>query len=76
VYRRRYLQEQKANAARIAELAERVKGGDTITLLCSSACTRESRCHRSILKELIEQAAGIAGGEDAPGSTESGEPAS
>jgi hypothetical protein len=27
---------------------------ETITLLCSSACVRESRCHRSILKELIK----------------------
>ena len=27
--------------------------GETITLLCSSACTRESRCHRSVLKQLI-----------------------
>jgi hypothetical protein len=32
-----------------------VGGGETITLLCSSACTRESRCHRSLLKELIER---------------------
>jgi len=27
-----------------------------ITLLCSSAGVRESRCHRSILRELIESA--------------------
>lgn len=56
-YRRRYLQEQRANAARISELAERVRQGETIALLCSSACVRESRCHRSLLKELIEMAA-------------------
>src|ERR1700757_4668055 len=45
-YRRRYLDEQKKNAAKIAALAERVRAGETITLLCSSACVRESRCHR------------------------------
>ncbi|HEX4795482.1 MAG TPA: DUF488 family protein [Humisphaera sp.] len=53
-YRRRYLQEQSKNKPIIAELAGRVKSGETITLLCSSACVRESRCHRSILRELIE----------------------
>lgn len=56
VYRRHYLQQQKANAPAIAELAQRVSLGETITLLCSSACTRESRCHRSLLRELIEAA--------------------
>jgi uncharacterized protein YeaO (DUF488 family) len=53
-YRRQYLNEQKANRDLIEALAKRVAAGETITLLCSSACTRESRCHRSILKELIE----------------------
>jgi uncharacterized protein YeaO (DUF488 family) len=38
----------------IRELAQRVTRGETITLMCSSACERESRCHRSLLKELIE----------------------
>lgn len=53
-YRIRYLAEQRTNVAKISELAERVRQGETITLLCSSACERESRCHRSLLKELIE----------------------
>ena len=53
-YCRHYLAEQKQNAELIAELARRHAGGETITLLCSSACERESRCHRSILRELIE----------------------
>jgi hypothetical protein len=39
---------------KIADLARRVAGGETITLLCSSKCDRESRCHRSLLRELIE----------------------
>ena len=55
-YRRQYLQEQRPNAEAIANLARRVAAGETITLLCSSACVRESRCHRSLLKELIEEA--------------------
>ena len=55
-YRRQYLAEQKANRALIEEFAARVKGGEQITLICSSACTRESRCHRSLLRELIEAA--------------------
>lgn len=59
-YRRHYLQEQKKNASLIASLAKRVAAGETITLLCSSACVRESRCHRSILKVLIEKA--VSGG--------------
>jgi uncharacterized protein YeaO (DUF488 family) len=55
-YRNRYLLEMRQQRDRIAELARRTAAGETITLLCSSACTRESRCHRSLLKELIEAA--------------------
>jgi len=55
-YRRQYIAEQRANKKLIEDMAKRVAAGETITLLCSSACTRESRCHRSILKELIEAA--------------------
>jgi uncharacterized protein YeaO (DUF488 family) len=55
-YRQRYLAEMSTQKTLIQQLAKRVKGGDTITLLCSSACTRESRCHRSILAELIQSA--------------------
>ena len=53
-YRQRYLKELMAQRGRIAALAERVKAGETITLLCSAQCTREERCHRSLLKGLIE----------------------
>jgi uncharacterized protein YeaO (DUF488 family) len=53
-YRSRYLIEMRPKHAQIAELAKRVAAGEPITLLCSSQCVRESRCHRSILKELIE----------------------
>lgn len=55
LYRRRYLDEMSRQKPLIRELAKRVENGETITLLCSSACTRESRCHRSLLRELIEK---------------------
>ena len=44
----------RAQRDAIRALAERVKSGERITLLCSSACVREDRCHRSLLKKLIE----------------------
>lgn len=53
-FRTRYRQEMKAQAERIDELAQRVARGETLTLLCSSSCEDESRCHRSLLRELIE----------------------
>jgi len=55
-YRTRYLREMKALQDRIEELAARVRAGETITLLCSSACADDARCHRSLLRELIENA--------------------
>jgi uncharacterized protein YeaO (DUF488 family) len=58
-YRTRYLREMQAHKKEIHELAERVKAGETITLLCSSSCERESRCHRSLLKALIEKEVGV-----------------
>jgi uncharacterized protein YeaO (DUF488 family) len=55
-YRARYLEEMKAQEERIAFLAEDVVGiGKTLTLLCSSACTDETRCHRTLLRQLIEE---------------------
>ena len=57
LYRNRYLLEMRQQRDAIAKLAGRSRAGETITLLCSSACTRESRCHRSLLKELIDAAA-------------------
>ena len=71
-YRSRYLLEMRKQKSKIEALAGRVAAGEQITLLCSSACVRESRCHRSILKELIERAAGggAAGGGDTGGAGE------
>lgn len=56
-YRIGYVKEVRAQQATINELAQRVNSGESLTLLCASTCTRENRCHRSILKELIESAA-------------------
>jgi uncharacterized protein YeaO (DUF488 family) len=58
-YRQRYLDEMKGEEQQesIAVLAEKVAAGNTITLLCSSACTDATHCHRMLLKELIEQEA-------------------
>jgi uncharacterized protein YeaO (DUF488 family) len=57
-YRRRYLQEMKSQKDRIAELARRSANGETITLLCSSACVNPTHCHRTLLKKLIEKSKG------------------
>ncbi len=54
-YKRRYLQEMAAQGERIQVLAKRVAAGETITLLCSSACADENHCHRSLLRGLIEE---------------------
>ncbi len=67
VYLKRYRLEQAANGDRIAALAARVSAGETITLLCSSACDRESRCHRSILKAMIEDAVAVLGSKSVDG---------
>ncbi len=57
-YRRRYLEEMKEQGHHIDELAALVAEGKTITLLCSSACGDPQRCHRTLLKNLIEQSLG------------------
>ena len=54
-YKKRYLAEMKSQTEAIAALAERVARGQNVTLLCSSACLDETRCHRSLLRMLIEK---------------------
>ena len=53
-YRQCYLKEMETQQELIDQLAELVEEGKMITLLCSSACEDPSRCHRTLLKELIE----------------------
>jgi uncharacterized protein YeaO (DUF488 family) len=54
-YRQRYLEEMAVDPGRfhLRALAGRVAAGESVTLLCSSACTDEARCHRSLLRDLI-----------------------
>lgn len=54
-YRERYLREMEDQRELIEGLAELVGEGKTITLLCSSACEDASRCHRTLLRQLIEE---------------------
>jgi uncharacterized protein YeaO (DUF488 family) len=53
-YRTTYLSEMRSQREAIDELARRVAAGERITLLCSSSCVNERRCHRSLLRDLIE----------------------
>ena len=55
-YAPRYLDEMRGAAQiwRIRALARRVAEGETVTLLCSSACVDASRCHRTLLARLID----------------------
>lgn len=53
-YRRRYLEEMRAQEEYIEELAAMARAGKAITLLCSSACEDAAHCHRTLLRELIE----------------------
>ena len=58
-YRRRFLAELASDPGRysLRALAGRIARGESLTLLCSSACTDESLCHRSILRELLSTGA-------------------
>jgi uncharacterized protein YeaO (DUF488 family) len=56
-YERAFREEMRTRTYWIEGFADRVRRGETLTLLCSSACTDEARCHRSIVKALLEAAA-------------------
>ena len=60
-YRAEYLRQMQSQGWWIRGLAAKVAAGDSVTLLCSSACVDPKRCHRTLLAELI--AKGAAGGE-------------
>ena len=65
-YAARYTREMEAQRFWIRGLAEHVRAGRTLTLLCSSACTDESACHRTLLKSLIEREAQALSGQAEP----------
>jgi uncharacterized protein YeaO (DUF488 family) len=54
-YAARYLEEMGGAQQlwRIRDLARRSAAGETITLLCSSACHDPERCHRTLLARLV-----------------------
>ena len=51
----RYLEEMQGPTQiwRIRDLVKRAAAGETITLLCSAACTDPARCHRTLLARLV-----------------------
>lgn len=55
-YLKRYVTEMKGQHEAIAELAARVKRGESVTLLCSRDCIIEAACHRTVLARLIQEA--------------------
>ena len=56
-YRARYLDQMGRDPSRfhLRALAGRVAAGENVALLCSSACTDEARCHRTLLRALLEE---------------------
>lgn len=50
---KRYRAEMRAQKTAIDALAARVASGETLTLLCSSACTDPARCHRTLLAAMV-----------------------
>jgi uncharacterized protein YeaO (DUF488 family) len=67
-YAKRYLEEMQAPAAiwRIRALARRLAEGETLTLLCSSACVDPARCHRTLLAASLTGRPGINPGARPP----------
>ena len=56
-YATRYLREMARQRWFVEGFAKPHREGETITLLCSSACTDAARCHRTLLAALIDEAA-------------------
>jgi uncharacterized protein YeaO (DUF488 family) len=52
-YRARYLREIETKGWWLRALADRVAAGEMVTLLCSSACVDEARCHRTLLRDRV-----------------------
>jgi uncharacterized protein YeaO (DUF488 family) len=56
-YEQRFRVEMDRQRYWIESFAGRVRSGETMTLLCSSACVDEARCHRTLVKAMLEEAA-------------------
>jgi uncharacterized protein YeaO (DUF488 family) len=72
-YRDRYLAEMRAQVPAIHALAAKVRAGETVTLLCSTACTDAAKCHRSLLRALVYE---VLGGAVPPDDGNAAEPLS
>ena len=57
-YRKRYLVEIRERPEVVERIADYLKRGERVTLLCSSACEDAEHCHRTLLARLVEEAAG------------------
>ena len=55
-YDKRFREEMQGAKFWLDGFAKNVARGETLTLLCSSACTDPASCHRTIVKALIEEA--------------------
>jgi uncharacterized protein YeaO (DUF488 family) len=56
-YSQRYLAEMRGQRDKIDSLARHAAEGEQVTLLCAKTCEDPARCHRSLLKRLIDEAA-------------------
>ncbi len=56
-YEQRFFAEMGRQRFWIEGFAARLRKGETMTLLCSSACIDPDRCHRTLVKRLLEEAA-------------------
>jgi uncharacterized protein YeaO (DUF488 family) len=54
-YERRFREEMKRQRFWLEGFAARVKKGETLTLLCSSACVDPTRCHRTLVQQMLER---------------------
>jgi uncharacterized protein YeaO (DUF488 family) len=57
----RYRAEMSRQRFWVDGFAKRVREGETITLLCSSACVDPARCHRTLLADILGSAASPPG---------------
>ena len=60
-YSARYIEEMTRQTFRIRSLTDRNAASETVTLLCSAACTDEARCHRTLLARVIERVTSESG---------------
>jgi uncharacterized protein YeaO (DUF488 family) len=56
-YTRRFLLEMQRQRFWIEGFASRLRAGETMTLLCSSACVDPATCHRTLVARLLDEAA-------------------